>query len=57
MDLEVDFERGVVHFGEREVWVRAYPLPIDHEATRADRPERARGAVRAASCCAAAATS
>jgi trehalose 6-phosphate synthase len=34
MDLEVDFERGVVHFGEREVWVRAYPLPIDHLATR-----------------------
>jgi trehalose 6-phosphate synthase len=34
MDLEVDFERGVVHFGEREVWVRAYPLPIDHRATR-----------------------
>ena len=35
MDLEVDFERGVVvRYGEREVWVRAYPLPIDHEATR-----------------------
>jgi trehalose 6-phosphate synthase len=34
MDLEVDFERGLVQVGEREVWVRAYPLPIDHEATR-----------------------
>jgi trehalose 6-phosphate synthase len=34
MDLEVDFQRGLVHFGEREVWVRAYPLPIDHKATR-----------------------
>jgi trehalose 6-phosphate synthase len=34
MDLEVDFERGLVRFGEREVWVRAYPLPIDHRATR-----------------------
>src|SRR5271168_1160009 len=34
MDLEVDFERGIVRFGEREVWVRAYPLPIDHKATR-----------------------
>jgi trehalose 6-phosphate synthase len=34
MELEVDFERGVVRFGEREVWVRAYPLPIDHKATR-----------------------
>jgi trehalose 6-phosphate synthase len=34
MDLEVDFERGLVRFGEREIWVRAYPLPIDHHATR-----------------------
>jgi len=34
MDLEVDFRHGVVRFGEREVWVRAYPLPIDHRATR-----------------------
>jgi trehalose 6-phosphate synthase len=36
MGLEIDFERGVVIApGEdREVWVRAYPLPIDHEATR-----------------------
>jgi len=34
MELEVDFERGIVHVGEREVWVRAYPLPIDHRATR-----------------------
>jgi trehalose 6-phosphate synthase len=34
MDLEVDFNRGVVRYGEREVWVRAYPLPIDHKATR-----------------------
>jgi trehalose 6-phosphate synthase len=34
MDLEVDFGRGVVRAGEREVWVRAYPLPIDHRATR-----------------------
>jgi trehalose 6-phosphate synthase len=32
MDLEVDFERGVVSWEGREVWVRAYPLPIDHEA-------------------------
>jgi trehalose 6-phosphate synthase len=35
LDLDVDFERGVVRTGEREVWVRAYPLPIDHRATRA----------------------
>src|SRR5438105_3633708 len=34
MDLEVDFERGLVRYADREVWVRAYPLPIDHEATR-----------------------
>jgi trehalose 6-phosphate synthase len=34
MDLEVDMERGVVHCGERDVWVRAYPLPIDYAATR-----------------------
>ena len=34
MDLEVDFERGIVHHDGREVWVRAYPLPIDYEATR-----------------------
>ncbi|HEX3874995.1 MAG TPA: trehalose-6-phosphate synthase [Solirubrobacteraceae bacterium] len=35
MDLEVDFERNVVHWKDREVWVRAYPLPIDAVATRA----------------------
>src|SRR3954454_12779835 len=35
MDLEVDFREGVVHFEDREVWVRSYPLPIDYEATRA----------------------
>jgi trehalose 6-phosphate synthase len=34
MDLEVDFGRGLVRFGDREVWVRAYPLPIDHRTTR-----------------------
>ncbi len=35
MDLEVDFERGVVGWEGREVWVRAYPLPIDHKAALA----------------------
>ena len=35
LDLEVDMERGVVSCEGREVWVRAYPLPIDYEATRA----------------------
>jgi len=35
MDLEVDFNSGVVKFGDREVWVRAYPLPIDSGAVQA----------------------
>jgi trehalose 6-phosphate synthase len=34
MDLDVDFERGLIRYGEREVWVRTYPLPIDHGAAR-----------------------
>src|SRR5919199_182346 len=34
MDLEVDFDRGIVFTDEREVWVRSYPLPIDAKATR-----------------------
>jgi trehalose 6-phosphate synthase len=34
LELEVDFERGVVHCEDREVWVRAYPLPIDPEAVQ-----------------------
>jgi trehalose 6-phosphate synthase len=34
MGLEADFERGVVRHKGREIWVRAYPLPIDHRATR-----------------------
>ncbi len=27
-DLEVDEEKGIVYIEDREVWVRAYPLPI-----------------------------
>jgi trehalose 6-phosphate synthase len=34
MDLDVDFEAGLVHFQGRDVWVRDYPLPIDAGATR-----------------------
>src|SRR3954466_8046159 len=34
MDLDVDMERGVVRSDDRDVWVRAYPLPIDYAATR-----------------------
>jgi trehalose 6-phosphate synthase len=30
-DLEVDEEQGVVRYEGREVWVRAYPLPISAE--------------------------
>jgi trehalose 6-phosphate synthase len=44
MDLEVDMERGVVHCADRDVWVRAYPLPIDYNATR---EVARRGGVRA----------
>jgi trehalose 6-phosphate synthase len=32
---EIDEERSVVFWQGREVWVRAYPLPIDHAATQA----------------------
>jgi trehalose 6-phosphate synthase len=32
MGLEVDHAGGVVKVGDREVWVRAYPLPIDATA-------------------------
>jgi trehalose 6-phosphate synthase len=35
LELEVDFEGGVVKFDDREVWVRAYPLPIDSGAVQA----------------------
>jgi trehalose 6-phosphate synthase len=34
MGLDVDFDEGIVQYDGREVWVRAYPLPIDYEATR-----------------------
>ncbi len=34
LDLEVDFEAGVVRCEDREVWVRAYPLPIDAQAVQ-----------------------
>src|SRR6516164_6096181 len=34
-DCEVDFKSGIVRVGDREVWVRAYPLPIDSRAVLA----------------------
>ena len=43
MGLEVDWERAVVRCADRDVWVRAYPLPIDWRATQAlGRRERVR---------------
>ncbi len=35
LGLEVDMDSGVVHCDSREVWVRAYPLPIDSGAVQA----------------------
>jgi trehalose 6-phosphate synthase len=35
LGLDVDFERGIVQCEERDVWVRAYPLPIDAGAVQA----------------------
>jgi trehalose 6-phosphate synthase len=32
--FDVDFEAGTVRFEDREVWVRAYPLPISAETFR-----------------------
>ena len=32
---QIDYDRSIVFWEGREVWVRAYPLPIDHAATRA----------------------
>src|SRR5206468_9787071 len=34
MGVEVDFRAGVVRWDGRDVWVRAYPLPIDVSAIR-----------------------
>jgi trehalose 6-phosphate synthase len=35
LGVEVDHQRGVVRYGDRDVWVRAYPLPIDSGAVQA----------------------
>jgi trehalose 6-phosphate synthase len=35
LGLDVDHEGGVVYCDDREVWVRAYPLPIDCHAVEA----------------------
>ena len=57
LDLEVDMDRGVVVCDDREVWVRAYPLPIDYEATRAVARRDGVRAVRGDRCCSAGASS
>src|SRR4051794_39647218 len=42
-DHDVDMERGIVRCEDREVWVRAYPLPIDATAIqKVARTERVR---------------
>ena len=33
LELDVDMDKGIVRTDGREVWVRAYPLPIDCRAT------------------------
>ncbi len=35
LGLDVDRDAGIVHCGDREVWVRNYPLPIDAGAVQA----------------------
>jgi trehalose 6-phosphate synthase len=44
LGLDVDFEQGIVYSDDRQVWVRAYPLPIDSRAVqdvaRHDRTEQ-----------------
>jgi trehalose 6-phosphate synthase len=41
--LDVDYERGIVRCEDREVWVRAYPLPIDcHAVQEVGRRDRTR---------------
>jgi trehalose 6-phosphate synthase len=34
LELDVDHERGIVRYAGREIWVRAYPLPIDPAAVQ-----------------------
>ncbi len=35
IECDVEYERGIVRVGDREVWVRAYPLPIDSGGVQA----------------------
>ena len=56
-DLEVDEEAGVVRFEGRDVWVRAYPLPISAETfQQAPRSGRRCTSTSARSCAAGAST-
>ena len=49
--------RGIVRFEDREVWVRAYPLPIDASAVQAVGGARADATRSRRSCCAGGASS
>ena len=40
LDLDVDFDAGIVHYEDREIWVRNYPLPIDADARLSPTGER-----------------
>ena len=42
LGLDVDHDAGVVQVDDREVWVRAYPLPIDSERDPGGRAARPR---------------
>ena len=57
-DVEVDMEAGVVRSENgHETWIRAYPLPIDYEATRAlGKRDRGARSSRRRSCAASAST-
>ena len=35
LGLDVDFDEGIVRWDNREIWARAYPLPIDSGAVQA----------------------
>ena len=56
-DLDVDEDAGIVQIDDREVWVRAYPLPISAETFAQERRSaRACTSTSARSCAAGAST-
>ncbi len=56
LELDIDAERGVVHYEGREVWARAYPVSIDPDSLRAAAASR-RARTPSASCAAGGASS